>query len=106
MSSQALQLFPVFGFFVVLLFITGVYCMLVSRNLIRMLIGLEILIKAVTLLIIVVGYITQKTALTQVLVITIIVIEVVLAAVACGVALSVYRQTDTLEATRLRNMKG
>ena len=80
--------------------------MMVSRNLIRILIGLEIIIKAVTLLFIVVGYITNKTALAQVLVITVIVIEVVLAAVACGIALSVYRRTDSLETSSLQRMKG
>ena len=42
------QIFLTFDIFVVMLFITGLYCVLVTRNLIRVLIGLELLTKAVT----------------------------------------------------------
>ena len=42
------------------LLVAGLYCMLVTRNLIRALIGVEILTKAVTLLIILAGYVTGQ----------------------------------------------
>lgn len=106
MNSQMLQLFSVYGYFIALLFIAGFYCILVTRNLIRVIIGLELLIKAVTLLLIVVGYVTGQVALTQSLVITVIVIEVVLTVVAGGIALRVFRHTDSLDARALRKMKG
>ena len=106
MSGENWQLFTNTGFFVVLLFVCGLYCILVTRNLIRAIIGLELLIKAVTLLIIVVGYVTGRTALTQALVITIIVIEVIVATVAGGTALRVFRHNDNLDARQLKKLQG
>ena len=100
------QLFNTFGFFIVLLFVCGAYCLLVTRSMIRAIIGIELLIKAVTLLIIVTGNITGRVALAQSLVITIIVIEVVIAATAAGIALWVFRHTDSLDVRSLKNLKG
>ena len=94
------------GFFIVLLLICGVYCLVVTRNMIRAIIGIELLIKAVTLLIIFAGNLTGRTALAQSLAITIIIIEVVIAATAAGIALSVFRHTDAMDVRNLRNLKG
>lgn len=85
---------------------TGVYCMLVTRNMIKVLIGLEILNKGVTLLFVVIGHITKQEPLVQAFVITMIVIEVVLIVVAGGVILSVYRHDESLDVDNLRNLKG
>ena len=106
MSGESWQVFLTFGFFIVLTFVCGLYCIVVTRNLIRAIIGLELLIKAVTLLVIVVGYVTGKTALTQAMVITIIVIEVVIAVVAGGIALRVFRHNDSLDVRKLNKLKG
>jgi NADH-quinone oxidoreductase subunit K len=106
MSGENWQLFTNIGFFAVLLFVCGLYCILVTRNLIRAVIGLELLIKAVTLLIIAVGYVTGRTALTQALVITIIVIEVIVAVVAGGIALRVFRYNNNLDARQLKKLQG
>ena len=100
------QLFSTFGFFIVLLFVCGAYCLVATRSMIRAIIGIELLIKAVTLLIVVSGNITGQVALAQSLVITIIVIEVVIAATAAGIALSVFRHTDSLDVRSLKNLKG
>ena len=91
---------------IILLFICGAYCLIVTRNMIRAIIGIELLIKAVTLLIIFAGNTTGRAALAQGLVITIIVIEVVVAATAAGIALCVFRHTDSLDVRSLRNLKG
>ncbi len=84
------------AFFIVLLFICGAYCLMVTRSMIRAIIGIELLIKAVTLLIILAGNLTGRTALAQSIVITIIVVEVVIAATAAGITLSVFRHTDSM----------
>jgi len=89
-----------------MLFVVGLYCLLVTRNLVKALIGLEILTKAVTLLFVIVGYITHHEALAQAFVITMIVIEVVVIVVAGGVILSVYRHDESLDARNLRKLKG
>ena len=106
MNGSELQLFWSFIVFLIMLFVVGFYCILVTRNLIKALIGLEILIKAVTLLFILVGFITHHEALAQAIVITMIVIEVVVIVVAGGVILSVYRHDETLDARNLRKLKG
>jgi multisubunit Na+/H+ antiporter MnhC subunit len=95
-----------FGFFIVMVFIAGLYCMLITRNIMRALIGLELLTKGVTLLIIVAGYVTGKVALAQTMVITLIVIEVVVMAVAAGVIVSIFRHNGSLDARNLRSLKG
>jgi NADH-quinone oxidoreductase subunit K len=106
MSGESWHIFSVFGFFTVLLAVCGLYCILATRNLIRAIIGLEILIKAVTLLLIVTGYVSGKPALTQAFVITVIVIEVVLAAVAGGIALRIFRHNGDLDVRKLNRLRG
>lgn len=106
MNGTSWQLFTTFGFFIALLAVCGAYCLVVTRNMIRAIIGIELLVKAVTLLIILAGKLTGREALAQGLAITIIVIEVVVAATAAGIALWVFRRTDSLDVRVLRNLKG
>jgi multisubunit Na+/H+ antiporter MnhC subunit len=91
---------------IIVLFAAGLYCILVTRNLMRVLVGLELLTKAVTLLLIVAGYAVGKTALAQTIVITLIMIEVVVIAVMAGVILSIYRHTGSLDASSVKSLKG
>jgi len=91
---------------VILLFAIGIYCILATYNLIRVLIGIEILIKAVTLLVIVCGFKSGNLGLAQSLVITIIVIEVVIMTVAVGVVVGIHRHNNSLDARNIRKLKG
>lgn len=106
MSPEGLSLFWSFGIFIIMLFIIGFYCILATYNLIRALIGLELLIKAVTLLIIVVGYVSGHAALTQAMVITMIVVEAVFITVAVGVVMGIHRHNHSLDVRKVRNLKG
>ena len=106
MIIGATQLFWTYGFFIIMLFVIGIYCVLATFNLMRALIGLEILIKAVTLLLVVAGSVTKHEALAQTLVITLIVIEVVMMTVAVGVVLGIHRHNNSLDARKIRNLKG
>jgi len=106
MNGDMAQLFWTFVISIIMLIASGLYCLLVTRNLVRSLIGLELLTKAVTLLFVVIGYITGQQALIQAIVITMIVIEVVVIVVAGGVILSVYRNYESLDVRNLRNLKG
>jgi NADH:ubiquinone oxidoreductase subunit K len=92
--------------FFILLMIDGLWCMLATYNLLRMLIGLEILMKSVTFLLIVAGYLSGRMALAQAMVITVIVIEVVVVVVAAGLILGFFRKTDTLNVRATRDLKG
>jgi len=106
MNPDTFELFRYFIIFIALLFIAGVYCVLISFNLIRALIGLEILIKAVTLLIILAGYISGRAALAQAIVLTLIVIEIVIMVVAGGVVLWAFKYNKTIDPRRLSNLRG
>ena len=106
MNSQLIPLFLSFSIFVIMLFVIGIYCIMASYNLIRVLIGVEILIKAVTLLIVICGYVSGYLALMQSLVITMIVIEAVFMIVSVGIVLGIHRKNDSLDARSIRNLKG
>jgi len=105
-SAEVLHLFWSFGIFIIMFFVIGIYCVLVTFNLIRALIGLELLIKAATLLIIVAGYTTGHEALAQSLVITLIVIEVVVITVAVGIVMGIRSYNDSLDTRNIRTLKG
>ncbi len=96
----------VFGIGVVLLLIIGLYCVVMTRNLIRAVVGLALLTKSVTLLLIIAGNMAKQTALAQALVITVIIVEVVVITVAVGIILRLYQHNKSLDATLLRNLKG
>lgn len=106
MTFEAFNSFWFFGLAVIMLFVIGLYYVLVTYNLIRALIGLEIIVKAVTLLLVVAGHITQHWALVQSLVITLIVIEAVLITVAIGVVLGIHEKNDSLDVRKIRDLKG
>jgi len=106
MEANNIQLFSIFGIFIVMLFIAGLYCILMTRNMMRALIGLEILTKAVTVLLILAGYVTGNMAFAQAIVITLIIIEVVVIAITAGVILSIYRHTNSLDRSTIRDLKG
>ena len=106
MNIENMALIKLILIFVPLLFIIGFYCVVVTHNLIRALIGLEILTKAVTLLLVFVGYITNNIAFAQPLIITLIVIEVVVIAVAAGVIVNIFRHNKSLDVRSLRTFKG
>jgi multisubunit Na+/H+ antiporter MnhC subunit len=84
----------------------GIYCILVSRNFIRILIGVELLTKGVTLLLGLGGYLTGNTALSQALILSLIVIEVVVIATGAGIVISAFRHTGNLDNRQLRDLKG
>ena len=90
----------------IMLFVMGFYCIFFTFNLVCALIGVELLIKAVTLLIITAGYVTGHMALAQAIVITLIVVEVVFIVVATGVVIGLHGHNGTLDTRKLRNLKG
>jgi multisubunit Na+/H+ antiporter MnhC subunit len=106
MTAELPQCFWLYFTFFVLLLVDGVWCMLATYNMLRMLIGLEILMKSVTFFLIVAGYLAHRMALAQAMVITVIVIEVVVVVVVAGVILGFFRVYDSLNVRHTRNLKG
>lgn len=106
MTLDNAQLIRLYIVFLPLLFIAGFFCIINTRNLIRTLLGLEILTKAVTLMLAFAGYLTGRTALSQALIITLIVVEVVVIAVAAGIVLNIFKHYKSLDARNLRSLRG
>jgi NADH-quinone oxidoreductase subunit K len=92
--------------FVALLFLIGVYCLLTMKNLIRLLIGIEIISKGVLLALIATGYEKQNILTSQSLAVSFIVVEVCLMATALAVIINIHRHTKTLDIKNLTNLKG
>jgi NADH:ubiquinone oxidoreductase subunit K len=106
MSSLSPEQIKLFLIAIAALFTVGLYTVIVTRNLIRTLLGLELITKAVTLLFIFIGFLSGRTGVAQALIITVIIIEVVVIAVAAGLVIGVFRHHQSLSSRNLRNMKG
>jgi len=100
------ELLSVYITAIVLVATAGLYYLLVTTNLIRAVIGLELVTKAVTVGLVLAGRLTGNTGLTQTLVITLIVVEVVVMVVAVGLILLGHKHTNGVDVRQLRNIKG
>ncbi|MEW6687276.1 MAG: NADH-quinone oxidoreductase subunit K [Candidatus Edwardsbacteria bacterium] len=92
--------------FVAILCFIGVYALIAFRNLIKLLIGVEIIAKGVTLAIIAGGYERGMNLVSQSMVITFIVVEVAVVAVALALIINVYRHTESLDVRKLTKLRG
>lgn len=101
-----MNLFAFFGGAIVILLVLGLYAVLSRGNVIRILIGIELMMKAVTLAIVLAGYLIGRPAMAQCLAITLIVVEVAVIAVASGIAVGIFRQTGSLSTSGLSSLKG
>ena len=89
-----------------LLFTIGLYCIFLTRNLIRVLIGIELLTKSTTLLLALAGAVTGRTAAAQAMTIVFIVVEVVAVVVAAGLLLGNYRLNGSVRTEPLDDEEG
>jgi NADH-quinone oxidoreductase subunit K len=106
MKPEMIPVFATFGIGVVLTMIVGIYCLTMTRNLVRALIGMELLTKGVTLAIILAGHVSGQESLAQSLAITMIIIEVAVIVVAVSLVLGIYRKTAGIETSSIREIKG
>jgi NADH:ubiquinone oxidoreductase subunit K len=88
------------------MFFLGLYCLLTMRNLIKLFIGIEVIGKGVSLLLLSTGWARQSVFLAQSLVVTYIVLEVCLVAVALAVIINLYRTNQSLDIRSLTRLKG
>jgi len=73
---------------------------------IRVLIAMELLIKAVTLLIAVAGAVNGQMALAQSFIIALIIIEVVITAIGAGITIAAYARHGSIDLRKLTNIQG
>ena len=106
MNEQYVQVFHLVAGATVALLVIASVCMIASRNLIRILIGVEVMSKAVTLALAGGGWLSGRTSLAQALIVTLILVEVVVIAVAAGVVIAAHGRNKSLDVRELRRLKG
>ncbi|MCJ7643741.1 MAG: NADH-quinone oxidoreductase subunit K [Candidatus Aminicenantes bacterium] len=100
------SLWFLYMFFTAVLLFTGIYCLLTMRNLIKLFIGIGVIGKAVSLALIATGLAKKNVLAAQSLVITYIVVEVSMVAVALALIINIYRKTKSLDIRQLAKLKG
>jgi NADH:ubiquinone oxidoreductase subunit K len=90
---------------VAVVFLLGFFGLIAMRNLIKLLIAVEVLAKGVTLALIASGYLQRNAYLMQSVVVTLIVLEVVVVAVALALIIALYRKTGSLDIRKLTKLK-
>lgn len=84
----------------------GLYATITRRNLLQLIIGLELMARGVTLVIILAGVAQQSLAVAQAMVITAILIEAVTVAIALSLVVAAYQHNNSLSTESLRRLKG
>lgn len=90
---------------VAVLFFLGLATLVSMRNMIKIIIGIEIVAKGVTLALVVSGFAKGNPNLTQAIFITFIIIEVVIVAIALALVINIYKHTDSLDIRRLTKLR-
>ena len=107
------------------LFLIGLYCAIVKKNIVKIVIGLAVMEAAVNLFLILLGYkndgtppIIEKSTnmadflarsvdpLPQALVLTAIVIGLATTALLIGIAMRIYEKYGTFDITKIRELRG
>jgi multisubunit Na+/H+ antiporter MnhC subunit len=89
-----------------LLIIAGCYCLIRTFHMLKIILGIEIAMKAATLFMILAGYVSGNKDLAQTFVITIILIEVVVVVVAAGITINLYKKYGSMDIRNLKKLKG
>jgi NADH:ubiquinone oxidoreductase subunit K len=93
-------------FGVVLLLAVGFYGLLITRNLIKIVLVLQILVKAVVLALVLAGKASGNLGLGQSIAATVIVADTVVAVVALALAVQVRKRAGTLDIAKISTLRG
>jgi multisubunit Na+/H+ antiporter MnhC subunit len=88
------------------LILTGCFELIRTHHMLKIIIGLELAIKAVSMFVTLGGWLNGNMPLAQAFVVSIIVLEVVVATVLSGIAISIYHKHGNMDIRSLRNLKG
>jgi len=89
-----------------ILILIGCVELIRTRHMLKIIIGLELAIKAISMFITLGGWLNGNMALAQAFIVTVIVLEVVVATVLSGIAISIYHKHGNMDIRNLRNLKG
>jgi NADH-quinone oxidoreductase subunit K len=84
----------------------GFYCLLITRNLIKLVVALQIMVKAAVLGLVVAGNASGQVQLSQSLAVTVIVADTVVAVIGLALAVQIRRQLGTLDVSDLSELRG
>lgn len=93
-------------FGVILLLAVGFYGLLITRNLIKIVLVLQVLVKAVVIALVLAGKQSGNLGLGQSIAATVIVADTVVAVVALALAVQVRRHTGTLDLSKISTLRG
>jgi NADH-quinone oxidoreductase subunit K len=100
LSVPVIILVAVFGLLAV-----GLYGVLVSRNLIKVVVGLQILVKGAMLALVLAGRLNGQLATAASLALTVIVADTIVAVIGLALAVQVRRNFGTLDIKSLSNLR-
>lgn len=83
----------------------GLYAVLVSRNLIKVIVALQILVKGAMLAMVIAGQVSGKVAISQSMALTVIVADTIVAVVGLALAVQVRRYFGTLDIKALSTLR-
>lgn len=84
----------------------GLYSLLITRNLIKLVVTLQIMVKAAVLGLVVAGNASSEIQLGQSLAVTVIVADTVVAVIGLALAVQIRRQLGTLDVNDLSKLRG
>lgn len=84
----------------------GLYSLLITRNLIKLVVTLQIMVKAAVLGLVVAGNASSQIQLGQSLAVTVIVADTVVAVIGLALAVQIRRQLGTLDVNDLSKLRG
>ena len=89
-----------------LAFLMGLFLLLVSHNLLRIVLAVEVLAKGVTLILLAAGVHRGAVPMAQSLIVTFIVVETILAAILLAIIVVCQRTNQSLDVRLLARLKG
>jgi NADH-quinone oxidoreductase subunit K len=90
----------------ILLVMVGVYMLILYRNLLRLIVGVEIVSKGVTLVFLAAGIYRQDIGFIQALLVNFIIVETVLAAIMLALVVGAQKIYRSLDIRNLSKLKG
>jgi len=102
MSYEALALFKLYLITAPILFVIGIYAITVTKNIISMIIGLEIMTKGVTILLAAAGFFNGRPQLAEPLIITMIVVEVIIIMISAGYIINIAKKHNSLDVENIK----
>lgn len=88
------------------IFAVGLYGLLVIRNMIKVVVALQILVKAALLALVAAGKASDQVNLSQSLAMTVIVADTVVAVIGLALAVQIKRVLGTLDLSELSRLRG